>query len=135
MRIVLVKWLFMTAAVLVASYLLDGVRVDNFMSAVFAAAALGILNAFFRPVLIILTLPVTILSLGLFTFIINAFLLKLAAFIIPGFYVEGFWTAVFGSLLISIVSWALNSLIADRRDPPKRGSGYIDLEKKGDRWE
>ncbi|HPL64557.1 MAG TPA: phage holin family protein [Syntrophales bacterium] len=131
----ILKWLVMTAAVLVASYLLEGIRVSNFLSAIFAAAALGILNAFFRPVLIIMTLPVNILSLGLFTFLINAFLLKLAAFLIPGFYVEGFWTAVFGSLLISIVSWVLNSLITDGRKPPKRDPGYIDLEKKGDRWE
>jgi len=107
-----------------------GIQVKGFFSAFFAAAILGVLNAFFRPILIILTLPINILTLGLFTFIINALLLKMASGVISGFDVRGFWAAVFGSVIISIVSWALNSFIS-----PKGRVEYIDLKKKGDRWE
>jgi putative membrane protein len=130
MKGILIRWLVLTAAIIVASYLLDGIQVKGFFSAFFAAAILGVLNAFFRPILIILTLPINILTLGLFTFIINALLLKMASGVISGFDVRGFWAAVFGSIIISVVSWALNSFIS-----PKGRVEYIDLKKKGDRWE
>ena len=130
MKGILVRWLVLTAAIIVASYVLDGIQVKGFLSAFFAAAILGVLNAFFRPILIILTLPINILTLGLFTFIINALLLKMASGVISGFDVRGFWAAVFGSVVISIVSWALNSFIS-----PKGRVEYIDLKKKGGRWE
>lgn len=129
----LIRWLFLTVAILIASYLLDGIHVSGFLSAFFAAAILGILNALFRPILIILTLPINILTLGLFTFIINALMLKIASGVIPGFDVYGFWTAIFGSLIISIVSWLLNSFISDKGRVER--IDYIDLKKKGDRWE
>jgi len=99
---------------MIASYLLDGIHVSGFFSAFFAAALLGILNAFLRPILFILTLPFTILTLGLFTFVINAILLMMASGVISGFEVRGFWTAVFGSLLISLVSWVLTSFVNER---------------------
>jgi putative membrane protein len=111
---ILIRWLILTAAIVIASYLLDGIHVSGFFSAFFAAAILGILNAFFRPILIILTLPLTVLTLGLFTFVINAILLMMASGVISGFEVRGFWTAVFGSLLISLVSWVLTSFINER---------------------
>jgi putative membrane protein len=130
MKGILVRWLVLTAAIIVASYVLDGIQVKGFFGAFFAAAILGVLNAFFRPILIILTLPINILTLGLFTFIINALLLKMASGVIAGFDVRGFWAAVFGSIIISVVSWALNSFIS-----PKGRVEYIDLKKKGDRWE
>jgi putative membrane protein len=131
MRGILIRWLILTAAIMFASYLIGGIRVEGFFSAFFAAAALGILNAFFRPILIILTLPINILSLGLFTFVINAMLLKMASGVISGFEVYGFWSAVFGSLIISIVNWILSSLISE----PRRAD-YIEMKKKdGDRWE
>lgn len=131
MRGVFIRWLILTAAIMFASYVLDGIQVKGFFTALFAAAILGILNAFFRPILIILTLPINILSLGLFTFIINAMLLKMASGVISGFQVYGFWSAVFGSLLISLVSWALSSFINEQGRME-----YIDLKKKdGDRWE
>ena len=131
MRGILIRWLVLTAAIMFASYLIEGIEVKGFFSALFAAAVLGILNAFFRPILIVLTLPINILSLGLFTFIINAMLLKMASGVISGFEVYGFWSAVFGSLLISIVSWVLSSFINERGRME-----YIDLKKKdGDRWE
>lgn len=132
MRGLFARWLILTLAIILASYLIDGIYVSGFFSALFAAAILGFLNAFFRPILIILTLPLNILTLGLFTFVINAFLLKLASGVIPGFVVAGFWPAVFGSLVISLTNWIFSSLLAE---PPRR-SGYIDMEKRDDdSWE
>jgi putative membrane protein len=130
----LVRWLILTLAILFASYVLTGIEVSGFFSAFFAAALLGILNAFFRPFLIILTLPINILTLGLFTFVINALILKMASGVIPGFYVHGFWTAVFGALIISIANWLLGSVLSGPGGT--QGGGLIDLERKGgNRWE
>lgn len=127
----IIRWLTLTTAIIVASYTLDGIRVQGVFSAIFAAAALGILNAFFRPIALILTLPVNILSLGLFTFVINALMLKLCSGIIPGFDVQGFWASIWGAFLISIISWLLNSFIGERGTVE-----YIDLKHKGgNRWE
>lgn len=137
MQGILVRWLILTAAILVTAYVMEGIQVQGFFSALFAAAVLGFLNVFFRPILIILTLPINILSLGLFTFIINALLLMMASGLIPGFTVRGFWSAVFGSLLISIVNWLLSSFLSRRkRVEEKERDGVIDLDRKdGDRWE
>jgi putative membrane protein len=145
---ILIRWLTTTAAIVATAYLLDGIQVSGFFPAVFAAAVLGILNAFFRPIALLLTLPINILSLGLFTFIINALMLKMASGLIPGFDVYGFWTAIFGSFLISVISWLLNSFISEQGTVTsinvKRGRNAargdqddtIDLEHKGDnRWE
>ncbi len=129
----LIRWLILTAAIIIAAYLLEGIHISGFFSAFFAAAILGVLNALIRPVLIILTLPINILTFGLFTFIINALMLKMVSGVIPGFEVHGFWTAVFGALIISFVSWLLNSFISDRGSIER--VDYIDLKKKGDKWE
>ena len=127
----MIRWLILTVAILITSYLVDGITIGGFFPAIFAAAALGILNAFFRPVALILTLPINILSLGLFTFIINAIMLKMASGLIPGFSVHGFWAAVLGAILISIISWLLNSFINE-----KGSVQYIELKHKGgNRWE
>jgi putative membrane protein len=133
MRGVLLRWLVLTAAVLAASWLLDGIRVDGLLSALLAAATLGILNAFLRPLIILLTLPVNILTLGLFTFVINALMLKIVSEVIPGFTVYGFWTAVVGALIIGAVSWLLNAFVGGRGSVQR--TSYIDLQKRGDRWE
>ena len=111
---IFIRWLILTIAILIASYLVDGIRVSGFFSAFFAAAILGILNAFFRPILFILTLPLNVLTLGLFTFVINAVLLMMASGVISGFEIHGFWSAVFGSLLMSLVSWLLTSFINEQ---------------------
>ena len=126
-----IRWLTLTLAIIVTAYLVGGIQVSGFWSALFAAAVLGILNAFFRPIILILTLPINILTMGLFTFVINAVLLKMASGVISGFNVEGFWPAVFGSLLISVVSWLINGFISDRGSVE-----YIDLKNRGgNRWE
>ncbi|MBU0986409.1 MAG: phage holin family protein [Proteobacteria bacterium] len=121
-----IRWLILTFAIIITSYLLEGIRVSGFLSAFFAAAILGVLNAFFRPILFILTLPLNIMTLGLFTFVINAIMLMMVSGVISGFEVNGFWTAVLGSFLISIVSWILNSFINERGTVE-----YIDLKKIG----
>ncbi len=127
----LIRWLVLTVAIIVASYLIRGIEVNGFFSAFFAAAILGVLNVFFRPILLILTLPINILTLGFFTFIINAVLLKMASGVISGFVVHGFWSAVFGGLIISVVTWLLNSFINDQGRV-----GYTDLRRRDDgRWE
>ena len=130
MRGLIIRWLILTVAILLAAYLIDGIRVGSFHAALLAAAVLGVLNTLLRPVLIILTLPLNILTLGLFTFIINAFILKMTSGLIPGFDVTGFWPAVFGALVISIVNWLIGTLISDsgRVD-------YVEMRRKGGRWE
>jgi putative membrane protein len=130
---ILIRWIILTIAIIASPYILEGIHISGFFSAFFAAAALGILNALFRPILLILTLPINILTLGLFTFVINAMMLKMASGIIPGFEVHGFWTAVIGALIISVISWILNSFISDRGRIER--VTYIDLRKKGDKWE
>lgn len=139
---IFIRWLILTAAIVAASYLIDGIRISGFFSAFCAAAVLGILNALFRPILFILTLPINIMTLGLFTFVINALLLKMASGVIPGFDVHGFWSAVFAALIISGVNWILSSFINEqgRIARVERGEmeeeDYIDLEKHDDdTWE
>jgi putative membrane protein len=105
--------------------------VKGFWSAFFAAAILGVLNAFFRPILILLTLPINILTLGLFTFVINAILMMMVSGVVGGFEVHGFWSALLGSLVISVISWLLNSFINEQGRV-----GYVDLKKRKDgKWE
>ena len=133
MRGVLLRWFVLTAAVLIASWLLDGIYVTGLFPALLAAATLGILNAFLRPLLILFTLPINILTLGLFTFLINALMLKIVSEVIPGFYIHGFWTAVLGALIIGTVSWLLNGFVGGRGRVER--TSYIDLQKRGDRWE
>ena len=135
MKGILIRWFILTLAILLSAYVIDGIVVTGFFPALFAAAVLGILNAFFRPVLLILTLPVNIVTLGLFTFVINALLLKMASGVISGFDIHGFWAAVLGALVISVVSWFLNSFVSGQgRIGPNE---VIDLKRRGDggRWE
>jgi putative membrane protein len=131
MRGVFLRWLALTLAILLASHLITGIEASGFGSAFFAAAILGILNAFFRPILILLTLPINILTLGLFTFVINAIMLMMVSGVITGFTVRGFGPALLGSFLISLVSWLLTSLVSERGTIE-----VIDLRKRrGGRWE
>lgn len=97
-------------AVIISAYILPGVKVDGFMTAVVVAVVLGIVNMFIKPVLVLLTLPLTILSLGLFTFVINAALVLLVSSLVPGFKVSGFLWALIFSLVLSVVSSFLYSI-------------------------
>jgi len=103
----LVRLLIMALAVMLTSYLLPGVHVESFWSAIILSLLLALLNVTLKPILIIITIPVTFLTLGLFLLVINALMILLADAILPGFIVDGFWWAV----LFSIVLWIINSLI------------------------
>ena len=108
------RWFATTVGVLLAAGIVDGVKADSAISLVAASLLLGILNAFIRPILMIFALPLLVLTLGLFTFVINALLLYFVAFLVKGFSVVDFWAAFKGSLLISIVSLFTNLVIGKK---------------------
>ena len=101
-------------ALIIVSTVIPGIEVRGVLPALSAAFFLGLVNAVVRPIILILTLPLTIVTLGLFIPVINAFLLKLVSLMIQGFEVHGFWSAVFGALLLSLVSGLLSFFINDR---------------------
>lgn len=110
MRILLV-WLINALALIAVAYIVPSITVSSFGAALIAALILGLVNAIIRPVLVLLTLPVTIVTLGLFIFVINGLLFWFVGSFIRGFEVQGFWAGVFGSILFSIVSWLLSALV------------------------
>lgn len=135
MILVITRWLVITVAIMLASWFVSGIRVDSLLTAIIAAGILGLINVFIRPVLIILTLPLSIITLGVFTFFINALLLELVAYIIPGFEVEGFLAAFLGALVISVVSWLANFFIVSNNTGRPQRPDYIDMEKGDDgKW-
>lgn len=105
---ILVRWLLLAAALLLVAHLCPGVAVSNFRSALVAALVLGLLNTLLRPVLVLLTLPVTVLTLGLFLFVINALLFYFAASLLDGFQVAGFGAALVGSLVYSLCGMVID---------------------------
>ena len=108
----LLHWLISTASLLVVAYILPGIQLQGVGTAIVAAIVIGLINATLGFVLKIITFPITILTLGLFWLVINALMLQLASYIVPGFYVSGFWSAFFGAIVLSIVSMLLHSLVA-----------------------
>ena len=110
MRLLLV-WLINTVALLALPYLMSSIQVDSFAAALIAALVLGLINTFIRPLLILLTLPATLLTLGLFIFVINGLLFWAVGSWVQGFHVAGFWSAVGGAILYSIISWALSAIL------------------------
>ncbi len=119
---ILLKWLASAVAVLVAGSLLPGVAVEGFWTAVIAALALGFVNAFIRPVVLVLTLPLNLLTLGCLTFVINALFILLVAWLVPGFAVRSFWWALLFSLVLGLVNFLLNTV-----RPPGRPRGTPDV--------
>jgi len=115
----LLRWLINTLALLVVAWLVEGIRINGLFQAFIASAFIGLLNASIRPFLLIATLPLSLLTLGLFTFVINGLMLLLASSILSGFHVDGFWTAVWGAFLLSVVSWLMNSFIVPGEDKPR----------------
>jgi putative membrane protein len=115
MRLLLV-WLINAAALLALPYLMSSITVDSIPAALIAALILGLINTFIRPLLILLTLPATLLTLGLFIFVINGLLFWFVGSFVQGFHVAGFWSAFFGAILYSIISWALSALLLGSRD-------------------
>jgi putative membrane protein len=114
MRLLLV-WLINAVALLALPYLMSSIQVDSFATALVAALVLGLINTFIRPLLVLLTLPATLLTLGLFIFVINGLLFWLVGSFVQGFHVGGFWSAVLGAIVYSIISWALSALLLPDR--------------------
>jgi putative membrane protein len=113
MQGLLVRWLVCATALWLTSRIASGIQVDDFSSLLLAAAAIGLLNASVRPVLFLFTLPLTFLTLGFFILVLNAGMLWLASALVPGFHVGGFWSALWGWLLLSLFTFAINVLIGD----------------------
>jgi putative membrane protein len=110
MRILLV-WLINAVALLALPFVCSSITVDSFWTALIVAVVLGLVNTLIRPLAILLTLPATILTLGLFIFVINGLLFWAVGSFVPGFHVGGFWSGVFGAIVFSIISWLLASLL------------------------
>ena len=111
MKRFLVHWLVIAIALWVTAYILPGVTFESTPALAIAAIVLGLINAVIRPILTILTLPITILTLGLFYLLVNGFTFLLAAKVVPGFAVAGFWWAVLGALLVSVVSAFIGTFV------------------------
>lgn len=107
----LLMWIFNAAALIAVAYFLPGIKVDGFVAALVAALILGLVNTLIRPILVLLTLPITLLTLGLFILLINGFLFWFVGSVLRGFTVADFWWGVGGALLYSVFSWALSSLL------------------------
>jgi putative membrane protein len=107
----LAVWLVNAAALIAVAYLLPGITVSSFITALIAALVLGLVNAIIRPILILLTLPATILTLGVFIFILNGLLFWMVAYFVEGFGVAGFWAGFFGAIVFSLISWLLSALV------------------------
>ena len=103
----LIHFLVSAVAILITAYVLPGVHVDGILTAFILAVILGVINTFIRPVLVMLTLPLSIVTLGLFVLVINALLVMLASYIVPGFTVAGFWYAFLFGIVLAIVSYVL----------------------------
>jgi putative membrane protein len=97
-------------AIIAAAWFVPGLQIEDAPTALLAGAILGLVNALVRPVLFLLTLPLTLITLGLFIFVLNAICLGLTAWLVPGFSIDGFWSALLGALVVSVVSWILNGL-------------------------
>ena len=111
MRGVLIKWIINSLAILIVTYIVKGIEVASPVTAIVAAFVLGIINAFLRPLIILITLPINIFTFGLFTFFINGFLFYVVSKVVKGFVITGFWPAFFGALLFSAISFLLSLLI------------------------
>jgi putative membrane protein len=111
MRNALLVWLINALALLALPYLVPSVHVDSFLTALVAALLLGLVNTLIRPILVLLTLPVTLVTLGLFIFVINALLFWFVASFVKGFTVGGFWSAFFGAIVYALISWAASHLV------------------------
>ena len=107
----LVVWLINTVALVAVAYLMPSVSIASVSAALGAALVLGLVNALIRPILVLLTLPVTLLTLGLFIFVLNGLLFWMVGSFIEGFHVAGFWSGVLGAIVFSLVSWLLSALV------------------------
>lgn len=107
---VLVRWICFALALIFTAWIIPGIEVSNFLSAMFACIIIALINTFIKPILELISLPINILTIGLFSLVINAFLLMLAGWLTPGFEVEGFLSALFGSILLSLFSIGISKI-------------------------
>jgi putative membrane protein len=107
----LLRWSINLLALVTAAILIKGIRMQSIEMGILAAGILGIVNAVIRPVVLVLTLPINLLTLGLFTLVINAAMLKLVSMVVPGFVIESFTAAFLGAFIVSVVSWTLNIFV------------------------
>ncbi len=114
----IIRWLLLACALVLLTQLDTGIQVRSFGSAMWAAFVIGLLNAFVRPLLILLTLPVTVLTMGLFLFVINALTFQMASGLLDGFHVQGFWPALLGSVLYSLCSLVIDTALERLMGPP-----------------
>ncbi|MEQ1772878.1 MAG: phage holin family protein [Burkholderiales bacterium] len=110
MKLLLV-WLINAAALFALPYIFDSIRVETFYTALIVALILSIINTIVRPILLVLTFPITVVTLGLFIFVLNGLLLWFVASFVKGFTIAGFWPAVFGAIVYSLISWAASTLL------------------------
>jgi putative membrane protein len=122
----LIRVLVNAVAIWIAGAIVPGIQIRGLATILGAALVLGLINAIVRPVLLVLTFPLTLVTLGLFLFVLNAFCLWVTAALVKGFAVEGFWAAVLGALVVSAVSWAVNGFLSDR--------GEVVVITRRDRW-
>ena len=104
----IIKWILYTLTIIFISWIIPGIEVENFLSAMIVCLVLGLINSFIKPFLTLITLPITFVTFGLFSLILNALMFMLAGWITPGFEVEGFWSALLGSLILSLFAIALD---------------------------
>lgn len=116
MRRFLTKWIINSLAIFIVTYIVKGIQVANPLTAIVVALVLGIINAFLRPFIILITLPINIFTLGIFTFFINGFLFYLVSKIVKDFVITGFWPAFFGSLLFSAISLFLSLMVIKKEE-------------------
>lgn len=106
----ILRWLLFAFAIVITAWIVPGIRVENFLSAMFVCIIISLINTFIKPILQVITLPINILTLGIFSLILNALLLMLAGWIAPGFEVDGFLGALFGSILLSLFAMGISKI-------------------------
>ena len=112
---ILLTWIIGALAILLSAWIVPGVNIAGFGASLLAALILGAVNAVIRPIIIILTLPINILTLGLFTLVINVAMVALVALIIPGFSIANFWTALIFTIILSIITWIMEGVIKEEK--------------------
>lgn len=120
MRGLAIRWLLNALALLLTAWLVPGIGVRGVGAALVAALVLGIINAIIRPVILFFTLPLNVMTLGLFTLVVNALMLLIARSVVDGFIVSGFWAAFFGSIVLTIISGLLSSIVLDHSGRRRR---------------
>lgn len=111
----LFTWFITAISLLITAYVIPGIFIESLVAAVFAAIVMGVVNAIVRPILILFTLPLTFLSLGLFLFVVNAIAFSLVSYFTPGFSINTFWDALFGSIILSLISGFISQLLETKK--------------------